>query len=127
MASADDGEVDEAALADGSNPESPNETDTGTFTIGTFGDGLAALTVGGIDVRSVSEPRPAITIWPPPGKVMIRLSPSTVLAWPISCSAPSAPVKPWLSPAGPLSASWSLPYPSGHHDADSVGAWVCSI
>ena len=50
VVSATDGVVDEAALSDGSNPGSPNETDTGTFTINTFGDGLATLTVGGVDV-----------------------------------------------------------------------------
>ena len=50
VVSATDGEVDEAALSDGSNPGSPNETDTGTFTINTFGDTLATVTVGGVDV-----------------------------------------------------------------------------
>jgi len=45
-----DGEVDEAALSDGSNPGSLNETDTGTFSIETFGDTLGTLTVGGVDV-----------------------------------------------------------------------------
>jgi hypothetical protein len=42
-------------LVDGSNPASPNETDTGTFTIDTLGDSLATVTVGGVNVTGGGE------------------------------------------------------------------------
>jgi hypothetical protein len=47
-----DGAVDEAALMDGSDPESDNETTTGTFTISTGNDTLSQLIVAGEDVTN---------------------------------------------------------------------------
>ena len=43
--------VDEAALADGTNPSSPGESTSGTFTTGE-GDGIQALLVNGLDVTN---------------------------------------------------------------------------
>ena len=43
--------VDEAALADGTNPSSPGESTSGTFTTGE-GDGIQALLVNGVDVTN---------------------------------------------------------------------------
>ncbi len=47
-----DGVVDEAALADGSDAGSGNDVDTGTFTIDTQGDALAA--VGGLVIEAAN-------------------------------------------------------------------------
>ncbi|KLE32328.1 Ig-like domain-containing protein, partial [Aurantiacibacter luteus] len=49
---AGDNTVDEEALADGSNPASPDETATGTIPITTGSDSVASLVINGVDVTA---------------------------------------------------------------------------
>ena len=49
---ASDGQVDERALSDGSNPGSMAETTTGTIAVGTGNDGIGSLVINGVNVTA---------------------------------------------------------------------------
>jgi VCBS repeat-containing protein len=49
---ASDGQADERALPDGSNPGSTAETTTGTIAIGTGSDGIGSLVINGVNVTA---------------------------------------------------------------------------
>ena len=66
--------MDEAALADGTNPSSPGESTSGTFTTGE-GDGIQALLVNGVDVTNGG------TIAGKYGVLVVTGSPQTGYDW----------------------------------------------
>ncbi|MCV0395627.1 MAG: DUF5801 domain-containing protein, partial [Rhizobiaceae bacterium] len=67
--------VDEAALAEGSNPASPNEQTSGTFNIATGNSSVSSLVINGVDVTNGG------TVAGLYGTLVITGSPSTGYSW----------------------------------------------
>ena len=101
--------VDEAALADGTNPSSPGESTSGTFTTGE-GDGIEALLVNGVDVTNGG------TIAGKYGVLVVTGSPQAGYDWNYTLAAIRSTIQMRIRPAltkgySMVSASSSLTRP----------------